>query len=168
MAAITKRGSKTTKPKKRRPKRKTSEAQPAGTIAELRQQLAESLQREEATAKRLQEALEHQTATSKVLGIISRSPTDVQPVLDAIVESAAQVCGIDDVLLRLIEGDSLVMRAHIGSLPLGRAEISIDEPQYRWLRERGTLHVPDVRAQNEFPKMGASGAPTLLLVDCNT
>ena len=52
----------------------------------------------------MREALEHQTATSEVLGIISRSPTDVQPVLDAIVESAARVCGIDDVVLRLREG----------------------------------------------------------------
>ena len=53
----------------------------------------------------LREALEHQTATSEVLGIISRSPTDVQPVLDAIVASAARVCGIDDVVLRLREGN---------------------------------------------------------------
>src|SRR5437879_11622277 len=52
----------------------------------------------------LREALEHQTATAEVLGIISRSPTDVQPVLNAIVESAARVCGIDDVVLRLREG----------------------------------------------------------------
>ena len=54
----------------------------------------------------LREALEHQTATAEVLGIISRSPTDVQPVLDAIVESAARVCGIDDVVLRLRDGNS--------------------------------------------------------------
>src|SRR5262249_7773386 len=65
----------------------------------------------------LREALEHQTATSEVLGIISRSPTDVQPVLDAIVESAARVCGIDDLGLRLREGNKLVSRAHFGSIP---------------------------------------------------
>src|SRR5262249_10676347 len=107
----------------------------------------------------LREALEHQTATAEVLGIISRSPTDVQPVLDAIVESAASVCGIDDVLLRLHEGNIRVPRAQFGPIPIpsARAEVSIDEPQVRWMREHGTLHIPDVRAQNEFPMLGSTG-----------
>ena len=100
----------------------------------------------------LREALEHQTATAEVLGIISRSPTDVQPVLDAIVESAARVCGIDDVLLRLRDGNSLVARAHFGPIPIGRVEVSVDVPQVLWMREHGTLHIPDTHsAQNDFP-----------------
>jgi GAF domain-containing protein len=113
----------------------------------------------------LREALEHQTATAEVLSIISRSPTDVQPVLDAIVESAARVCGIDDVLLRLHEGNTSIPRAHFGCVPIGRVEISIDEPQVRWIREHGTLHVPDVLAQNDFPTLGVlAGFRTFLVV----
>ena len=90
----------------------------------------------------LREALEHQTATAEVLGIISRSPTDVQPVLDAIVESAARVCGIDDLGLRIREGNDFVSRAHVGSIPIpiSRVEISIDAPQYA-LDERA-WHAP--------------------------
>ncbi|MGN6734910.1 MAG: GAF domain-containing protein, partial [Candidatus Binatia bacterium] len=106
----------------------------------------------------LREALEHQTATSEVLGIISRSPTDVQPVLDAIVESAAKVCGIDDVVLRLRQGDKNVVRAHFGSVPIlpGREAISINELQGRWVRQHGTLHIPDVHAQRDvFPTLAA-------------
>ena len=105
----------------------------------------------------LREALEHQTATSEVLGIISRSPTDVQPVLDAIVESGARVCGIDDLTLRLHEGDLSIPRAHFGPIPIGVVEISIDEPRWNWMREHGTLHVPDTRAQYDFPVAGSRG-----------
>jgi GAF domain-containing protein len=111
----------------------------------------------EARNAELREALEHQTATAEVLGIISRSPTNVQPVLDAIVESAAGVCGIDDVVLRLREGNAMVWRAHFGSIPMGRIGISIDEPWLRWMREHGTLHTPDVRERNDFPMVGTSG-----------
>ncbi|HEU4340668.1 MAG TPA: GAF domain-containing protein, partial [Candidatus Binatia bacterium] len=114
----------------------------------------------------LREALEHQTATAEVLGIISRSPTDVQAVLVAIVESAARVCGIDEIALRLREGQMMVRRAHFspGPIPVGRVEMSIDEPWFRWIREHGTLHIPDVRAaQNDFPTLGSvTGFRTLL------
>src|SRR5262245_43134513 len=114
----------------------------------------------------LREALEHQTATAEVLSIISRSPTDVQPVLDSIVESAAKVCGIDDVVLRLRNGEVNVARAHFGSIPVpvDREEISIDRPHIRWIREHGTLHIPDVVEKNDFQILGISGARTFLIV----
>src|SRR5215831_3761541 len=103
----------------------------------------------------LREALEHQMATAEVLGIISRSPTDVQPVLDAIVESAARVCGIDDVVLRLRERNTMVARAHFGPIPHVRADISCDDPRFHWMREHGSLHIPDVRAQQDFLTLGS-------------
>ena len=112
----------------------------------------------------LREALEHQTATAEVLGIISRSPTDVQPVLDAIVESAARVCGIDDVVLRLREGNVMIPRAHFGSVPVPGVEIGIDAPPVRWVREYGTLHIPDIRTQNDIPLVAPGPKRTFLAV----
>src|SRR5207244_1246812 len=62
------------------------------------------------------ETLEEQAATNHILEIISQSPTDVQPVLDAIAESAARVCGAKDATIRLVDGDDLAIAATFGTL----------------------------------------------------
>ena len=48
-------------------------------------------------------------------------------------------------------------------IPAGR-EISIDEPRPRWVREHGTLHIPDVREQNDFRSGRISAARDPLFV----
>jgi GAF domain-containing protein/CheY-like chemotaxis protein/tetratricopeptide (TPR) repeat protein len=57
------------------------------------------------------EALERQTATAEILKVISESPTDVQPVFDAIVHSAKRVFGALSVAATRVVGDSLHLAA---------------------------------------------------------
>ena len=65
----------------------------------------------------LKEALEQQTATSEILGVIASSPTDIQPVLDAVAENAARLCDADDAVIRRVDGDMLRSVAHYGPMP---------------------------------------------------
>ena len=68
----------------------------------------------QAKTRDLTEALTYQTGSSNILRVIASSPTDVNPVLKAIVESACGLCGAYGALLRLEDGDDLAFGAHHG------------------------------------------------------
>src|SRR5215472_356346 len=55
----------------------------------------------------LKNSLDQQTAISEILRVISGSPTDVQPVLDAVAERAAQLCDSPFARVLLVDGDML-------------------------------------------------------------
>ncbi|HYK98220.1 MAG TPA: GAF domain-containing protein, partial [Candidatus Acidoferrales bacterium] len=114
-------------------------------------------------------SLEQQTATAEILRVISSSPTDVQPVLDAIARSAAEYCGAEDATVGILDGQLWTIRAHHGSVELRQDVATVtfadggirrDFVSGRAMAERRTVHVPDLQeATAEFPQ-GASVSPT--------
>jgi GAF domain-containing protein/anti-sigma regulatory factor (Ser/Thr protein kinase) len=103
--------------------------------------------------KETQEALERQTAVSDILKVISRSPTDIQPVLEAIASSAARFAAAEDASVMLVRGDVIVPSAHYGPVampyatPFNRRSVT-----GRAVLERRTMHSADVTADDEFPQ----------------
>jgi two-component system, NtrC family, sensor kinase len=124
-------------------------------VRDLENRLAESLEREKATGRALSEAIERQTATSQILRIISTSPTDLRPVLEAVVESAVRFCGAHDAELYKRDGGDLRVAAHHGpiSAPMGRLlPVVRGTVAGRAVLELRAVQVADLQAEvEEFP-----------------
>jgi len=130
----------------------------AGQFNQMAAQLQESYanleQKVEARTRELSEALEQQTATSEILRVLSRSPTELQPVLDAVVENAARVCGATDATIYRIIGETLEPVASYGSLHAMAIRLGPDSMTGRAVVNRQTVHVHDLAAvsKEEFPE----------------
>src|SRR5271168_328962 len=104
---------------------------------------------------RVTELIEQQTAISEVLRAIASSPHDLQPIFDAILDSATRLCRADIGALRLSEESGLRLVAARGyPLLVSQAWSSILFPV---LAEKGSFlsrlatsrlptHIPDLTA----------------------
>jgi signal transduction histidine kinase len=104
-------------------------------------------------------ALEQQMATAEILRVISGSQTDIQPVFDTIVKSAARLCdGVFATLFRF-DGELLHWVSQHNSTPEG-----IEAMQRRWPRppgpetivgravlDRTVIHVRDSESDPDAP-----------------
>ncbi len=109
----------------------------------------------------LTEALEQQTATSEILRVISQSPTDAQPVFDAIARSALRLCEGGFSVVNRYDGELLHLSAHAHASPEGvevMRQIFPMSPSRINLAGRviltgAVVHVPDVQADAEYGRM---------------
>src|SRR5712692_3013480 len=116
-------------------------------VRQLQQRLGEALKREA-------EAQEQQRATADILRVMSSSLAQLQPVLDAIAETAARLCDASNGTIILSDGEALRMEAHYG--PLARqigTKLPIDRRYVsgRAFIEGHPLHVDDLSEAADFP-----------------
>ncbi|MEO7741437.1 MAG: ATP-binding protein, partial [Usitatibacter sp.] len=106
---------------------------------------------EERTSE-LTETLAQQTATADILRVISGSPTDLQPVLDAIAGRAERLCDGGSAVVYLCEGDVMRRAAWHGPLVLGGAgtqPLSTLSVIGRAVCEKATIQVVDLAKERD-------------------
>jgi two-component system, NtrC family, sensor kinase len=111
------------------------------------------------------EALEQQTATGEVLRAIAHTQTDVQPVFDTIVRSAARLCHAVMASVFLTDGRMLYLPANYGTSPEALAAVRARFPRPldretvsgAAILTRSVVHVPDVQEPSvvEFARQTA-------------
>jgi GAF domain-containing protein len=119
----------------------------------------------EARNKDLTEALEQQTATSDILRVISSSPTDVQPVFDAIARDAMRLCNADYSVVGKFDGELLHLVAHELVRPEGVQALLRLFPMRpdrsttssRAILDRAVVHIPDVLEDPDYSRTAALG-----------
>ena len=126
-----------------------------GTPARRRRSVADLQRQLDQRTRELAEAVKQQAATAEVLKIISTSPRELQPVLEAVVRSAAHFCKAEDVTIFELDGQDLRAVAHWGAIPqdIGiRFPCSRGHVAGRTVLERKPIHVLDLQAEaKEFP-----------------
>src|ERR1700720_3999905 len=102
---------------------------------------------------RVTELIEQQTAISEVLRAIASSPHDLQPIFDAILDSATRLCRSDIGSLRLSEESGLRLVALRGDpLPVSQAlsssPVLAEKGGFlgRLATRRFPTHIPDLAA----------------------
>ena len=110
-------------------------------------------QKAEALARELRELRRQQQATSDILRVIASSPTNLQPVLDAVAKSAASLCGGNDAAIYRIDGDVLLPVATTGPLSAHPLPVKRTTVAGRAVIDRKTIHIDDIlsRLDTDFP-----------------
>jgi len=110
----------------------------------------------QAKTRDLSEALVYQTGSGNILRVIASSPTNVGPVLQAIVESACELCDANDAVVRLRDGDNLRLSAHSGPIPTSLDKIPIRNGTAAGsaFLDKKPVHVHDLLSSegDQFPK----------------
>jgi two-component system, NtrC family, sensor kinase len=109
----------------------------------------------QAKTRDLSEALVYQTGSGNILKVIASSPTDVMPVLKAIVATACELCEAYDAVVLLKDGDGLLHSAHHGPIPVKFEKLPINRNSVtgRAFLDKVPVHVHDLLSPegDQFP-----------------